>query len=286
MTPNDLADRISTITERAEERLEIAVTKTQRELFDQVQAMLAGLELDSDGLIKQSAENRKLLQNADRVFERAIKESGYYANLDQYAGAIASLTDANEEYFNAILDSFTVDARYLKSLQKSSIGTIESLMANDGLEVALKQPLKEILNQNVNSGAAFSDLLKQVREFIKGTADREGKLLRYSKQISRDTLFNFSRSMQESISENAGLEYYLYSGSSRKDSRPFCATRAGNYYHRSEIEKWADQNWAGKRAGTTKSSIYIYLGGYNCEHSLIPVSKAIVPGEVIKRIEG
>lgn len=286
MTPNDLADRISTITERAEERLEIAVTKTQRELFDQVQAMLAGLKLDSDGLIKQSAENRKLLQNADRVFERAIKESGYYANLDQYAGAIASLTDANEEYFNAILDSFTVDARYLKSLQKSSIGTIESLMANDGLEVALKQPLKEILNQNVNSGAAFSDLLKQVREFIKGTADREGKLLRYSKQISRDTLFNFSRSMQESISENAGLEYYLYSGSSRKDSRPFCATRAGNYYHRSEIEKWADQNWAGKRAGTTKSSIYIYLGGYNCEHSLIPVSKAIVPGEVIKRIEG
>lgn len=286
MTPNDLADRISSITERAEERLEIAVTKTQKELFDQVQAMLAGLELDNDGLIKQSAENRKLLQQADRVFEKAIKESGYYASLDQYSGAIASLTSANDAYFNTILDSFTIDAHYLKSLQRGSLQTIENLMANEGLEVALKQPLKEILNQNVNSGAAFSDLLKQVREFISGNVDREGKLLRYSKQISRDALFNFSRSMQESISENAGLEYYLYSGSARKDSRPFCATRAGNYYHRSEIEKWADQNWAGKRAGTTKSSIYIYLGGYNCEHSLIPVSKAVVPLEVIKRIEG
>lgn len=286
MTPNDLSDRISGITALAEERLERAVTNTQKQLFDDMQALLSRLELDADGLIKQSADNRKILRNADRVFDRAMKESGYYASLDQYAGAISSLTAANDAYFNFIVDSFTVDAHYLKSLQKSSLQTIESLLANEGLEVQLRQPLKDILNQNVNSGAAFSDLLKQVREFINGTVDREGKLMRYSKQISRDALFNFSRSMQESISENSGLEYYLYSGASRKDSRPFCASRAGNYYHRSEIEKWASQDWAGKRAGTTGSSIYIYLGGYNCEHSLIPVSKSVVPKEVIQRIEG
>lgn len=283
MTPSDLADRISSITSRAEERLEAAVTKTQRELFDQVQAMLTRLELDGDGLIKQSADNRKLLQQADRVFERAIKESGYYANLDQYGEAISSLTAANDTYFSTIIDSFTVDARYLKSLQKSSLETIESLMANDGLTVQLKQPLKDILNQNVNSGAAFSDLLKQVRGFINGSVDREGKLMRYSKQISRDTLFNFSASMQEAISENAGLEYYIYLGGTMKESRDFCVARANQYFHRKEIEGWASLNWAGKRAGTTKSSIYIYRGGYSCTHSLIPVSKAVVPKEVIER---
>lgn len=286
MTPNDLADRISGITARAEERLESAVTKTQKQLFDDIQAMLSRLELDGDGLIKQSASNRKILQKVDRVFDRAMKESGYYASLDQYAGAISSLTTANDAYFNFILETFTIDAHYLKSLQKSSIQTIESLLANEGLEVQLRQPLKDILNQNVNSGAAFSDLLKQVREFINGTIDREGKLMRYSKQVSRDALFNFSRSMQESVAENAGMEYYLFAGASRKDSRPFCATHAGAYYHRTEIEKWANQSWAGKRQGTTKSSIYMYLGGYNCEHSLIPVSKSVVPLEVIKRIEG
>lgn len=286
MSPNDLSDRISSITSRAEERLEKTVSVTQRELFDQIQAHLSGLDLDKDGLIKQSAENRKRLQKVDRIFERAFKDSGYYARLDQYSGAINALTQVNEAYFNFILDTFTVDAHYLKSLQKGSIETIENLLANDGLEVAIKQPLKEILNQNVNSGAAFSDLLKQVREFIVGSPDREGKLMRYSKQISRDALFNFSRSMQESISENAGLEYYLYSGASRKDSRDFCASKAGAYYHRTEIESWASQSWTGKRAGTTKSSIYIYLGGYNCEHSLIPVSKSVVPLQVVKRIEG
>lgn len=283
MTASDLYDKIISITDRAEASLESAVSKTQIDLLDQLEAVLARLELDPSGLIKQNAANRKLLQKCDRIFDQAIKESGYYESLNQYAGALESLTGANEKYFTSILESFTVDAHYLKSLQKSSIANIESLLANDGLEVQLKQPLMQILNENVNSGAGFSDLLRQVREFIVGNGDTSGKLMRYSKQISRDTLFNFSSSMQESISQNAGMEYYVYSGSSRKDSREFCAHRAGEYFSRKEIEEWASLQWAGKRAGTTKSTIYIYRGGYNCEHSLIPVSTLVVPKEVIER---
>lgn len=283
MTPSDLSERIESITSRAEANLTKAVTKAQKELFEDIQTTLSKLELDEEGMIKQSVANRKILQKADRVFDKAMKGSGYYESLQQYTGAIGALTDANSAYFNFILDTFTPDAFYLKSLQKSSVETIVNLLANDGLEVQLKQPLMNILNQNVNSGASLSDMLKQVREFIQGSPDAEGKLMRYSKQISSDTLFNFSRSMQESISQNAGLDYYLYAGGIMDTTREFCSKRAGNYYHRKEIEAWPKLNWAGKRAGTTKSSIYVYLAGYNCKHSLIPVSEAIVPKSVIER---
>lgn len=283
MSPNDLSDNIATITDRAEERLTKAVTRAQNELLSEMQVMLSRLELDGEGLIKQNTANRKILQRTDRLFEKAMRDSGYYQSLDQYSGAIGSLTTANEEYFNFILDTFTPDAHYIKSLQKSSIQTIEDLLANEGLESQLKIPLKDILNQNVNSGAAYSDLLKQVREFIAGSADREGKLMRYSKQISRDTLFNFSSSMQESISQKAGLEYYQYLGKGRTDSRDFCLARKNKFFHRKEVESWASLTWAGQRVGTTKSSIYIYRGGYNCEDSLIPVSMAVVPKDVIER---
>lgn len=283
MQPQELSDRVSGIAERAEANLSKAVTKAQKELFTQMQTLLNKLELDSEGLIKQSQANRKLLQKADNVFARAIKDSGYYSSLDQYAGNIAAISGANEKYFDFILDSFTVDAQYLKSLQKQSIANIESLLANDGLEVLLKQPLKEILSQNVNSGAGFSDMLKQVREFIVGSGDREGKLMRYSKQISRDTLFNFSSSMQEAVSQKAGLNYYYYSGGLMAESRPFCVAHAGNYYSKKEVEGFAKQNWAGKRPGTTSSTIFIYRGGFSCSHSLIPVSDLLVPEEVIRR---
>lgn len=283
MNPSDLADRINAITDRAQEYLEGAVTKTQQELFDSLQATLSGLDLDQNGLIRQSAANRKILQKAERIFDESVKGSGYYESLYQYAGALDSIAGVNEKYFSSIIENFTVDAHYLKSLQKTSISTIESMLANEGLESQLKQPLMQILNENINSGAGFSDMLRQVREFIVGGPDREGRLMRYSKQISRDTLFNFSSSMQESISQNAGMEWYVYSGSARKDSREFCAKRSGQYFHRKEIEGWASLSWAGKRAGTTKSTIYIYRGGYNCEHSMIPVSELVVPKDVIER---
>jgi len=283
MTPNDLSNRVGSITDKAVERLSEAVTKTQKRLFDDVSALLSKLELDSDGLVKQNAANRKVLTKLDGVFNKSIRESGYYESLDDYTDNIIRLTSANDQYFNFILDSFTVDAHYIKSLQKQSISEIEGLLANDGLTLALKDPLKQILNTNVNTGASFSDMLTQVRGFIQGTSDAEGKLLRYSKQITRDSLFNYSSSLQESVSQSAGLQFYYYQGHVDSDSRPFCIARKGKYFHRKEIESWASMDWAGKRAGTTKSTIYVYRGGYGCIDQLIPVSEAVVPKEVIER---
>lgn len=283
MTPTQLNDQLSGIAERAEEALSKSVTKTQRQLFNQMQAMLAGLELDEEGLIKQSGANRKLLQKVDRVFDKAVKKSGYYSALNKYVGNFDKMASANNEYFSFIVDNFTPDAHYLKSLQKTSISTIENLLANDGLEVQLKAPLKEILNQNINTGASFGDMLSQVREFITGNADREGKLMRYSKQISRDSLFNFSASMQESVSEKAGLNYYVYLGAHMDDTRPFCATRKNNYYSKKEVESWGKLKWAGQRPGTNSSTIFVYRGGFSCVDSLIPVSESIVPKDVIER---
>jgi len=283
LTPSQLSDRVSGIVEKAEATLQTSVTKTQKELFDQIQILLNKLELDNEGLIKQNQANRTILSKADGYFDKAFKESGYYDSLGSYSNSIGEITAANSKYFNFVLDTFTIDAQYLKSLQNGAITTIENYLANDGLELVLKQPLKEILNVNINSGASLADMTKQVREFILGTSDVDGKLMRYSKQISRDTLFNYSSSLQEAISQKSGLQFYQYIGAARKDSRDFCVTRANQYYHKKEVEMWASQSWTGKRAGTTSSTIFIYRGGYNCEHSLIPVSELVVPKSVTNR---
>ncbi len=285
MTPDELSTRIGTITDKATANLSKDVSASQKALYGDLEALLSKLELDSEGLIKQSQANRKLLLKVDGVFNSSLNQSGYYDGLENFTGNFATLTAANEKYFDFILDSFTVDSHYIKSLQKSSIAEIETLLANDGLEAAIKQPLKQILNTNVNTGASLSDMLKQVREFIVGSPDAEGKLLRYSKQITRDSLFNYSSSLQESVSQKSGLQFYIYSGHVDTDSRDFCIARVGKYFHKKEVENWASLSWAGKRPGTTSSTIFIYRGGFFCGHSLIPVSEKVVPQEVIDRAE-
>lgn len=283
MTPDELSTRIGSITDKAVSNLSKSVTTSQKALYGDMEALISKLELDGEGLIKQSQANRKLLLKVDGVFNKSLNDSGYYAGLENFTGSFGTLTAANEKYFDFILDNFKVDAQYIKSLQKSSIAEIETLLANDGLEAALKAPLNQILNQNVNSGAALTDLLSQVREFIKGNSDVEGKLLRYSKQITRDSLFNYSSALQESISQKSGLQFYFYEGRLQSDSRDFCIARAGKFFHKQEIEAWASLDWQGKRKGTNSSTIFIYRAGYNCEHSLIPVSEFIVPNDVKER---
>ncbi len=283
MTPEELDNQINDLVDSATGSLSKTVTQTQRRLLDEMQTMLSKLELDANGNIIQNQANRKILGKLDTYYNRAFRETGYYNKLNDFAANIVDLTKSNNAYFGSILDTFTPDSQYVKALQKEAISTVEKLLANDGLEAQLKQPLRQILSQNINSGATYSDMLSQVRQFIIGNADREGQLLMYSKQISTDALFNYSRALQESISTKAGLQFAVYSGGIIKDSRDFCKQRSGNYYHKKEIESWAKLDWAGKRAGTTQSTIFIYAGGYHCAHSVIYVSESVVPKSVILR---
>lgn len=283
MTPNELSGNIDGIIGKAETAFGKKVAQTQTALFEQMQLFMNRLELHPDGTIMQNRANRELLAKVDIYFNRAFTETGYYNELNGFTGDILKITSENTAYFSFVGDSFSANSEYIKSLQKQTISQVESLLANDGLTLTLKEPLVNILNININTGGSFNDLLKQVREFTVGNDLIDGRLKRYSKQITRDTLFNYSSSLQESISEQAGLQWYVYSGASRKDSRPFCVTRAGGYYHKNEVESWAKLNWTGKRTGTTSSTIFIYRGGWNCEHQLIAISEIVVPKASIER---
>lgn len=285
MTTDQLSGKIESLISGFEDAFGKQVNSTQKALFEQMQVLLNKLELSADGLILQNQGNRKILAQFDEYFNKAFNQSGYYATLDKSAGTVSGITTANGQYFADIVDGFTVDAQYIKNLQRETISQFESLLANEGLEAMMKKPLIDILNQNINTGASYSDLLKQVREFAIGNDELAGQLQRYSGQLTTDTLFNFNRAMQEAVSQNSGLDWYLYSGSNDVDSREFCKQRVGKYFHRTEIEKWANLDWAGKRRGTTKSSIYVYLGGYRCRHKLIAVSEAVVPKTALNRIK-
>lgn len=105
----------------------------------------------------------------------------------------------------------------------------------------------------------------------------------YTRTYLRDTLFTYSRTFQQSLTSDLKTEFYFYSGGLMDNSRPFCVERAGQFFSHKEIEQWASLSWAGKKAGTTESSIFLFAAGWNCAHQIIPVSRLIVPEDVIER---
>jgi hypothetical protein len=82
----------------------------------------------------------------------------------------------------------------------------------------------------------------------------------------RTNLAGFQRAITLSKAEEVGADYFLYIGGLIETSRPFCIERDGKVFTADEIATW--DNGQGLPAD-------IYLGGYNCRHSLRPISKEL-----------
>lgn len=285
MRPQDLAKEIGDAVSKADQRFAASILKVQSDLYSQLLTSLKGLDLDQDGYIMQNGNNRKILSEAEDIVSQVFRDPYYVGAVSNYLSVIPKIDALNEKYFESVSSSFKPNRVFIKSLQQQTIQTVEKYILQDGLESQVIDPLISILNQNINAGGKFSGFLEQVRTYIEGNSDVDGRALRYSRVYLKNELFKYARAYQQSVTADLKLEWYLYSGGLIDKSREFCIKRAGNYYHYTEIESWASLDWAGKDALTTESSIFILLGGHGCIHTAIPVSKSIVPAADLARFE-
>lgn len=279
MSAQQLAEEIESLILSGVDIFADEAERIQTLVYNRLVTSLKGLELDADGLILQTAANRRILYEAEGVIDDLLPGESFTKIVGDVLTMIPQIEALNADYFDGISSKFKLNRTYLNLLQNQTIEKIEGTLLQDGLRFVIRDPLKDILTQNINTGGQFSGMLDQIRNFIQGDESLDGRLLSYSRGILRDTLFDYSRAFQNAVTADLKLEYFMYAGGLMDKSRPFCIARAGNFYHESEIKKWADEEWEGKRRGTTASSIFIYCGGYSCNHSMVPVDKSIVPKE-------
>lgn len=281
MTPEELARRLESTIISANDTLSAGIITIQDSLYPQIVKVLKDLDLDEEGLIKQTAANRAIMNKALGVLDKKVASSQYQNLVEKYLKTIPAVDALNVTYFEVLSDAFKPNRQFLASLQKQTIKQVEDLLFNQGFQASVKIPLSNLLNTSVNSGGHFTDLLDSVKGFIKGNSEIDGKLLSHTKTITKSTLFNYSRAFHHAVSNDLGLVWFAYSGGLMRSSRDFCIDKAGHYFRKEEIESWASQDWAGKVQGTNASSIFIFAGGWNCAHSIIPVDESTVPEEDI-----
>lgn len=279
MSASELADKIEGLIIEANGKYASRIIAVQNKLYNDLVTILKFVDLDEQGYIKQNSGNRAILRTAQDQFDKTIRSSTYQYALEQHLNVIPVIDNLNTEYFESISSAFKPNRVFIKNLQTQTIENVNTLILQDGLAAQVKLPLNQILQQNVNTGGSFTGMLNQLKTFIQGNDNIEGRLLSYSRGILRDTLFQYTRSFQTSVTEDLKLTWYRYVGGLMDKSRPFCIDRNGGFFTQKEIESWASSEWKGKNNLTTKSSIFIFCGGYNCNHQLIPVSDLIVPAE-------
>lgn len=265
------------------------VEKAQKKLLPEIIDLLRTLSLDSSGNIILNSSNLGLAANAKEFVQEILASSEYTTAIRNYAVEMGDQKNLSNEIFSKSFEGFkpkSIADDLFKLNQKNAV----DLLANNIGGERFADVIRENIETAISNNAGIKETIKQLQTIVTGDEEVDGKLLQYNKQIAHDTFAIADRNYTSAVSEELEAEWFFYSGSEIETTRPFCAERHNQYYYYKEIELWGDGKktpplrlpdssgaWAGQIPGTNSSTIYSYAGGYNCRHSIIPVSVRRVP---------
>jgi hypothetical protein len=161
----------------------------------------------------------------------------------------------------------------------------EYLLTAQSFSLTLLNPIAQEVGAYIATGSRYNDLVNAVSNIVTGGGQTDGAILGNARAEVGQLVSIYERTATVITADAVGAQFFLYQGRPIDTTRDFCRVRAGKYWHRKEIEAWADEDWKGKMEGTTSTTIFNYLGGYGpCRHVLVPVRQSAVPKEDLDRM--
>lgn len=270
------------------------VERTQKKIFNEIVGSLNKLQTKNDKIII-SVKNLAVVDEIIQQLSKVVYGSDYVTAVSSFAKEFDKQGKINEEYFRTAFTDFKDSTIGNAILKKIKTDTVQSLLGGSLDENFLK-PAEKILTNLVTSGAGFVEAVESIQIFATGGEIADGKLLAYAKQIAHDQFAYSDRGYTNAVADELEAEWYFYVGDELPTSRCFCQERFNRHFYYKEIEAWGrgenlgdcrvsgkDYMWQGANIQTNEQTIFVYLGGYNCMHSLQPVSIFDVPKDVIQR---
>ena len=258
----------------------------QTDMYSTILKTIKNLKLDDAGNILTNQSNLKILNTLRGDLKKTIITPQYKKDLKRFLGGFDELKKINDVYYKAIASgTLNANKQVFKAVTNISIDATKTSLLESGITNEIILPVEKLLNQNITGGGSFTDLTEALRADILGDSGKLGKLERYTKQITTDSLNQFNANYNKTVSQDLDLEFYFYNGAIKETSREYCTKRVleGRYFHKNEVEESANEEWAGKISGTNSSTIFINRGGYNCGHQWLAVDTLAVPADAIAR---
>lgn len=269
--------------------------KIQKAMLKDVVDIMGRLQTENGQFI-YNEYNLNLLNSINKSLTNSIFNDEYTSSLTSYLQEFNTQADINNNIFAKTVDGFETKDIYETTLRSTQQSTLE-LFGQDAFATNIVSPIKNQLSQAVMGGATFGDTVKAVEVFITGDPKLEitGVLKGYIKTNSYDAFAIANRTYTNAVTNDLQVKWFNYKGGVRDTTRCFCENRNGKTWHVEEIKAWGrgedlgecnigDGKWAGQRKGTNETTIFSFLGGYNCDHSLIAVSENRVDKSTIERV--
>lgn len=271
MTEEQLIKAIEDQQDLMINRMDGSLKEVFKELADEVNAIVDDLSLDPADRAKNL---REMLRMKGEITSTIINNQAYQTQVAALLNDFTTLALLTDNYLGKILDqNITRKALYTEIL-KANIAITKDALLGAGISSNFSNAIQEVLKSNITGVTTRKDLRKVLGKFIQGDDTTKAYLQRYITQVTNDSILVFNREYIDTVSSDLGLKHYRYKGTVIADSRQFCQSRTGKVYTKAEVEGWAALGkWDGRMAGTTSSTIFYYCGGYNCRHTLYPITE-------------
>lgn len=299
----DFSDIIKHIDD-AIEKFNSKIPAAQKRMFEGIADELKRLDT-SNGRIKTTVANLRIIQSIKNKLTRLIVTPEYLKDVKEFVSQFNEVTKLQNEYWRSVESSFTPRI-LLKEIRKQAITDTIKNLTSSGIGAAISDQIASILRNNITTGGSYAQMTEQLREKILNTKT-DGALAKYAKQVTVDSIHQYSAQYTATVSSDLGLEWYSWQGSEIMTSRPFCQAMVENnrYFHISQVpnllkgldaqgnklkyidNKDGDQKTVGIYEktdlpngfipGTNEANFFINRGGYQCGHQARPVSERIVP---------
>lgn len=280
MTIQDFLRDLSA-TDKAAEDLLASMTALQQRTATRLAGMLADLDISAGRLAATEANIAKAAEIMGEL-ERGFADPKWQAAVGRYLKGFDAI---NATVVGYVSELGSVDSAMMLALrQQFKVTAAEYLLSAQSFSARMLTPLANETLAHVAGNATFRELLTATSDIITGGDANDGAIVGSARTTANDMVSIYQRTATKTASDAVGAEFYLYQGSEIDTTRPFCAARAGKYWHRLEIEAWADLTWDGKIPETNATSIFSLLGGYNCRHLLVPVSRRQVADADLRRM--
>ena len=267
----DIIKRIQTLQAELEEGMNSRLPEIFKGLSDQVIELTNDLPLDPK---KRAANIRAIIGLKTQLTNVIVTNPEYVKEVGRVLDGFKDLKKLSDLYFSELIDGFNAKEVLYQEILKANVEITKDMLLGSGIRNNFANAIQETLMANASGTTNRTLLQKTLRQFIEGTPEEQAYLNRYVKQVTNDSVMGFSRQYNQTIAEDLNLQYGFYSGTAISDTRSFCRARHGRYFKKSEVENWANLgNWSGRAKGTTKSTIFTLLGGYNCRHDYYPISQ-------------
>lgn len=290
--------------DEAVEKFNDKIPAAQKRMYDGIVEELKRLDI-SNRRIKTTVANLRVIQSIKNKLLKLIVTPEYLKDVKEFVSQFNEVTKLQNAYWEQVGEKYT-PRPLLREIRKQAIGDTIKNLTESGIGATIGDQIATILRTNITTGGSYADLTEQLREKILNT-NTDGALAKYAKQITIDSLHQYSAQYSQTVSSDLGFEWYAYQGTEIMTSRPFCQAMVENnrYFHISQVPnllkgldaqgnrlKYKD-NKTGKEktvglydktelpygfiAGTNVANFFINRGGYGCGHQARPVTERLVP---------